>query len=894
MIKFESISCRVERKKEMDKLLLVDGHSILNRAFYGLPDLTNSRNQHTNAVLGFINIILKIMDEEKPTHLLVAFDVHEKTFRHKMFEEYKGTRKGMPDELREQVPLMKEMLKAMGVTIVEAPGYEADDVIGTMSRVGIKNDMQVSILSGDRDLLQLATDRVLVKIPKTKGGQTTVENYYDKDVQAYYGVTPTEFIDMKGLMGDSSDNIPGVPGIGEKTASKIIQTYHSIENAHAHIDEIKPKKAMENLTAFYDQAIMSKVLATIKLDVPLEIDLNQAKLTNLFTDDAYEMVKQLELKSLLKYFTAPKEQISLQIETRLIDELAQMEQYFTELSNAAYISIFPLVEDGKLLGIGFSKAENQVDFIACSMFMNADLVCERLRELYQQNADIHFVTRDLKQLLKVVAFEDEGRIDDVSVGAYLLNPNKDSYAYDDIARDYLGVNVPTRKELLDKMQLNAFVLQEKQVKQYIGYETAIPLLAWKVIEKALKTQDMLTLYQEIELPTVYVLDHMEQEGIRVDGDALAEYGQMLGEKIKTLETAIYEQAGEQFNINSPKQLGEILFEKLMLPGAKKTKTGYSTNADVLNKLKGEHQIVADVLEYRQLAKLKSTYAEGLIGYIQADGRIHGTFNQTITATGRISSTEPNLQNIPMRTEMGRRIRKVFIPKDDYVFVDADYSQIELRVLAHFSGDEKLIEAYRSNQDIHAATASQVFHVPIEEVDDLMRRNAKAVNFGIVYGISAFGLSEDLEISRKEAAQYIETYFETYPDVKHLLDKMVSDAKETGISKTLYNRIRQIPELSSSNFMQRSFGERIAMNSPIQGTAADIIKIAMIRVHKRLQKEQLKSSLILQIHDELLIETHRDEVEIVSHILEEEMMQAATLEVPLLIGLSVGDTWYDAK
>lgn len=878
----------------MDKILLVDGHSILNRAFYGLPDLTNSKGEHTNAVLGFINIILRVLEDEKPTHFAVAFDVHQKTFRHEMYTEYKGTRKGMPDELRSQVPIMKDVLKAMGVTVLECPGFEADDVIGTLSRKGEEAGMEVCVLSGDRDLLQLATERVLIKIPKTKGGQTTVENYHSQEVFDLYGVTPTEFIDMKGLMGDTSDNIPGVPGIGEKTAGKIIATFHTIENAYAHIDEIKPNKAKENLAEYYDQAIMSKVLATIKCDAPVNVDFAQMQYGNLFTSEAYDYVKRLELKSLLKHFDVSEEKVELQFSTNVIMDLGELEVYFDSLSSCKEIGVFALFEKKEFLGLGITKDGKQADFIVCSMFITEDLIVSRFMDIYNNHPDMRVVTNDLKSLLKVLPLVSDERVNDTSVAAYLLRPLKDSYSYDDIARDYIGATVPTRKELLDKMELSAFVMQEEKVMQYLSFEICIPYLAWEKLSKDLDEMKMTSLYQEIELPTVYVLEHMEHEGIRVDGDALHEYGIMLGEKVEALEKKIYEAAGEEFNINSPKQLGEILFDKLQLPGAKKTKTGYSTNVDVLNKLKNDYPIVADVLEYRQVAKLKSTYADGLSVYIREDGRIHGTFNQTITATGRISSTEPNLQNIPMRTELGRGIRKVFIPKEDYVFVDADYSQIELRVLAHFSGDEKLIKAYQENQDIHALTASQVFGVPIEEVDDLMRRNAKAVNFGIVYGISAFGLSEDLDISRKEATAYIDSYFATYPGIKQFLDSSVESAKASGMIRTMYGRIRQIPELSSSNFMQRSFGERIAMNSPIQGTAADIIKIAMIRVHERLQKEQLRSTLILQIHDELLVETHKDEVEQVKQIIQEEMMQAATLAVPLVVSVSVGDNWYEAK
>lgn len=878
----------------MSKLLLVDGHSILNRAFYGLPDLTNSKGEHTNAVLGFINMILKVIEEENPTHMAVAFDLHAPTFRHEMFKEYKGTRKGMPEELRSQVPIMKEMLKLMDVTIVSMEGFEADDIIGTLSVMGENNGMEVVVLSGDRDLLQLATDNVRIKLPKTKGGKTTVEEYYAKDVKELYGVTPKEFIDMKGLMGDTSDNIPGVPGIGEKTAGKIITDYHSIENAYDHIDELKPAKAMNNLREFYDQAIMSKVLATIKLDVPVKINMDDLSYSSLFTDKAYEYVKALELKSLLKYFDGADKKIAISFHIDYINELNDVETYFQSLAKVSFFSLEVFTEAKELIGIGVSSEEGKASFIPCAMFVTEELIAERLINIYNNNDNLIIVTNDLKTVLKYIPFENKGRIIDTSVAAYLLNPLKDTYSYDDIARDYLGLTIPAKKELVGKEHLSIMTVNEKNISDYITYKVCIPYIAYYKIMDELKTHEMDSLFKDIELNVLYVLDHMEKEGIRVNRDSLAEYGEMLGEKELEYQTRIYEEAGCEFNINSPKQLGEILFDKLGLPGAKKTKTGYSTNVDVLNKLKNDYPIVSDVLEYRQVAKLKSTYADGLSAFISEDGRIHGTFNQTITATGRISSTEPNLQNIPMRTELGRSIRKVFIPKDGYVFVDADYSQIELRVLAHMSGDCKLIAAFNADEDIHAITASQVFGVPIEDVDSLMRRNAKAVNFGIVYGISAFGLAEDLNISRKEASDYIDSYFATYPDVKKFIDDSVENAKKTGMTKTMFGRIRQIPELSSSNFMQRSFGERIAMNSPIQGTAADIIKIAMIKVSDRLKKENCESSLILQIHDELLIETKEDEVPLVKKILVEEMMNAAKLSVPLSVGASVGKTWYEAK
>lgn len=878
----------------MEKLLVVDGHSILNRAFYGLPDLSNGKGQHTNAVLGFVNILLKVMDEEKPTHLAVAFDVHEKTFRHKMFQEYKGTRKGMPEELRQQVPLMKELLKAMDVMVLEAPGFEADDILGTMSQKGEEKGLEVVLLSGDRDLLQLATKKTRIKIPKTKAGKTIVEDYYEEDVKKLYGVTPSEFIDMKGLMGDTSDNIPGIPGIGEKTAAKIIGQYHSIENAYAHIEEITPKKARENLENFYDQAILSKELATIKTDVELTFSFDELRFENLFTKEAYVVIKELELKSLLKHFSQSKQPEPFSYDISVIEDLAEAEMFFSDLEKVNTIGVFGLYENKSLVGMGFTKDGTHVDFIVCSLFVNEELISKRVHDWLAENEKHQMITNDLKSILKSLKLSMDSKVFDTSIAAYLLNPLEEQYCYDDLSKNFLNRILPSRKELIPKIEMNPFVLMEKKVQEYIAYETLIPFLTKDILDEELKKNKMDGLFYEIEMPTIYVLNGMEKEGILVDVQALKEYSDMLGEKIDRLEESIYKEAGCEFNINSPKQLGEVLFEKLQLPGAKKTKTGYSTNVDVLNKLKNDYVIVADVLEYRQVAKLKSTYADGLAAFVAGDGRIHGTFNQTITATGRISSTDPNLQNIPMRTDLGRRIRKVFTPKENCVFVDADYSQIELRILAHFSEDEKLIEAYRENDDIHALTASQVYKIPIRQVDSLMRRNAKAVNFGIVYGISAYGLSEDLNISKKEAAEYMERYFETYPGVKKFQEDSVANAKETGLTKTLYGRVRPIPELKSSNFMQRSFGERIAMNSPIQGTAADIMKIAMIRVYRRLEMEGLQSRLILQIHDELLIETLKEEVDRVKEILQEEMVNSAKLAVPLLVDVCVGNTWYEAK
>ena len=907
------------------KIVLIDGHSILNRAFFGIPDLTNSEGLHTNAVYGFLNIMFKILEEEKPDYLTVAFDVHAPTFRHEMYEEYKGTRKPMAPELREQVPLMKEVLHAMGIVTMEKPGLEADDILGTIGKRCEAAGMDVSIISGDRDLLQLATDKIQVRIPKTKKTGTEIENYYAADVAARYQVTPIEFIDVKALMGDASDNIPGVPSIGEKTATNLIVAYKSIENAYAHIDEIKPPRAQNALREHYDLAQMSKVLATINVQADIDYNLEDAALGNLYTPEAYVYFKRLEFKNMLARFEVDAPTNKAEEYFKTISMLDEAESYFADMlqkiksGKVDTLGISLMEENKTVYGYTICAGPEDITFVKCEFFVTEGYLAEKVSALAVAAPAI--VTSDLKALLKAFAEcgvtlstdEEAETVDgtcptckgrfgvleskncfDTTIAAYLLNPLKSEYPYDDIAKDYLNLMVPSRMDLLGKLNLEKAMAEKEdalcQMACYMGY---VSYAAQGQLKEKLEAEGMLSLFEAVEMPLVFTLADMELLGVRVDAKALKAYGEQLVGRIEELEQSIYQQAGEAFNINSPKQLGVILFEKLQMPNGKKTKTGYSTAADVLEKLAPEYPIVSDILEYRTLTKLKSTYADGLANYISADGRIHGIFNQTVTATGRLSSTEPNLQNIPIRMELGRLIRKVFLPKEGCVFFDADYSQIELRVLAHMSGDQNLIEAYRHAEDIHRMTASQVFHTPIEEVTDLQRRNAKAVNFGIVYGISSFGLSQDLSISRKEAQEYIQRYFETYPGIKIFLDKMVSDAKETGHAITLFGRKRPVPELASSNFMQRSFGERIAMNSPIQGTAADIIKIAMNRVRARLLAEGLQSRLILQVHDELLVETCLEEKEQVRKILNEEMQAAATLEVKLETDTNEGDTWYDA-
>lgn len=881
----------------MSKLVLIDGHSILNRAFYGVPDLTNAAGLHTNAIYGFLNILFKILDEESPDYLTVAFDVKAPTFRHEMFKEYKGTRKPMPEELREQVPVMKEVLQAMGIRIIEQAGYEADDLLGTIAKRAEAEGIDVSLVSGDRDLLQIATDRIRIRIPKTKGGKTEIENYYAADVEAKYQVNPVQFIDLKALMGDTADNIPGVPKVGEKTATDLMVQFGSLDGIYEHIDEVTKKSVKESLIQNKDLAYLSRELATIKLDSPLAYTLEEARVGNFFNEASYILFKKLEFKNLLNKFEKGVSNEEISDSFHLVENLAEAEALFTRVLSDKDRQIgLKVVKEagrhGELLGVALHLPEEGSFLVLKQGFLTEDYLKEKIALL---GAQCRIATADIKSEYAYLQAQDTDRFFDVILAAYLLNPLKNDYTVEDIANEYLNLMLPEKGQAFGRLSFeDALNEKPEEFLKYCCFEAYVCAQAAVCLQQKLEETQMDRLMREIEMPLTLVLFSMEEEGIRVNPEALKDYGEALSGKITELEKEIYSEAGCEFNINSPKQLGEILFEKMGLPGGKKTKTGYSTAADVLEKLSGEYPVVKHILEYRGLTKLKSTYADGLAAYIEDENRIHSTFNQTITATGRISSTEPNLQNIPIRMELGRQIRKVFIPKDGYCFMDADYSQIELRVLASMSGDERLIEAYRSHADIHRTTASQVFHIPFEEVTDLQRRNAKAVNFGIVYGISSFGLSEDLSISRKEAAAYIEQYFETYPQVKQFIDSLVKDAKKNGYAVTLYGRRRPVPELFSSNFMQRSFGERVAMNSPIQGTAADIIKIAMIRVFERLKKEGLKSKLILQVHDELLIETALEEEEQVRMILEEEMVHASSLAVELEIDLHVGNNWYEAK
>ncbi len=900
------------------KLVLIDGHSILNRAFYGVPDLSNARGLHTNAVYGFLNIMFRILEEEKPEYLAVAFDVHAPTFRHKMYEAYKGTRKPMPEELREQVPVMKDVLRAMQVVIVEREGLEADDILGTLAKKAQADGLEVSLVSGDRDLLQIADEHIRIRIPKTKQGKTEIEDYDPQDVVKAFGVTPLGFIDLKALMGDASDNIPGVPKVGQKTAAELMLQYGSLENIYAHVEEITKKSIRESLKENKDLADLSRALAEIRTDSEVELDYESARAEGYFTPEAYQLFKQLEFRNLLSRFEEEKKgggDRELSKTFVMLQDKKELLSRLKKIRDGARAGLYLALEEarpagaGRLLGVAVCDSEKETCFFGLKRQARENEQLSLFGEDFPEETDAEEIRQALVALsgrARIATFDIKGqygwlkqdsteRYFDILIGAYLLNPLKSDYDPETIAEEHLGLTIPGRVESLGKLKLGQAAEQlPEKLAEYCCYGAYVSRAAADVLEKKLQETGMDGLMRDMEMPLSLVLYDMEREGVEVRREELKAYGDALVARIQELEKSIHEQAGTEFNINSPKQLGEILFDNMHIPGGKKTKTGYSTAADVLEKLSEDYPIVKDILEYRGLTKLKSTYADGLAAFIGEDRRIHTSFNQTITATGRISSTEPNLQNIPMRMELGRRIRKVFVPGDGYEFMDADYSQIELRVLAHMSGDEQLIEAYRMDQDIHRITASKVFHTPFDQVTELQRRNAKAVNFGIVYGISSFGLSQDLSISKKEAAEYIDQYFATYPGVKTFLDKLVADAKSRGYVTTMFGRRRPVPELSSSNFMQRSFGERVAMNSPIQGTAADIIKLAMIKVWRALRDEGLKSKLILQVHDELVIETFLEEEERVRRILEENMRSAADLAVTLEIDLHTGENWYEAK
>ena len=880
-----------------DKILLIDGHSIMSRAFYGIPELTNSQGLHTNAVYGFLNILLKVLDQEQADHLAVAFDVHEPTFRHKMFDAYKGTRKPMPPELHEQIPLMQEVLRSMHIPLLMKGGYEADDLLGTIAKRCQKEGVEVTIVSGDRDLLQLADEKIKICLPKTAKGVTTVYNYYPDDVMKEWNVTPLEFIDLKALMGDTSDNIPGVPGVGEKTAMALVQAYGSIDEIYRRLPDINAKPAaIRKLTEGEESARHSYWLATIVTDVPLDFA-PEDNLRRPFKPELYDLFLKLEFSKLiekygLKRAVQREEKPDCTATAEIVTEQTRAEELLQLWRQAKAVTVYGLGDLSALV----VQCETEGD--TC---LAAELYADRyggdwhalLTALF--SADIRKVGHNIKDLMGaalVQALPTEGFVFDTALAAYLADATAGSYDLPRLFVTYFNEELPGPAHL----EPDAFApLGDRAAAQaaLLSYTAAVAALH-PVLEKRLQEMDMTELYETVELPLCAVLARMERRGFLVDGKALAAFGRDMAGKITELEQRIYDQAGETFNINSPKQLGTVLFEKMQLPHGKKTKTGWSTNADVLEKLRWQAPIVADVLQYRQYAKLKSTYADGLLKVIDADGRIRTSFQMTVTATGRLSSTEPNLQNIPTRTDLGSKMREMFVAAPGHVLVDADYSQVELRLLAHISGDEAMQQAFLSGQDFHTLTAAKVFHVAPEEVTSRMRSGAKAVNFGIVYGISAFSLAQDIGVSVAEAKEYMERYFDTYRGVKRYMEQVVETAREKGYVETLMHRRRALPELKSSNFNMRSFGERVALNMPIQGTAADIMKLAMVRVEQRLQAEGLAAKLIMQVHDELIVECPEEERETVQRLLEEEMSGVVHLSVPLPAQAHSGKTWLEAK
>ncbi|WP_317366495.1 DNA polymerase I [uncultured Tyzzerella sp.] len=879
----------------MEKLMLIDGHSIMNRAFYAIPILTNKDGQYTNAIYGFLNILFKLIEEEQPTYIGVSFDLPKPTFRHLKYSHYKGNRKKTPDELKSQIPLIKEVLKTMNIIIYEKEGYEADDVLATIAKKAENIGINPIIVSGDRDLLQVATDNIKIKIPKTKAGKTEIEDYFAKDVMEKYSVTPKEFIEVKALMGDTSDNVPGVPSIGEKTAIKIINEYKTVENAIENACNIKPKKAGENILEYKDQALLSKYLVTIDTNVP--IDFLNEKTENIFNEEFFLQCKKYELKTILSKFKEPTNTEET-LDFKLIENIEDAKAYFNNLKKDEEIAYKIVYDDNILVGIGFTTKNDVGTFIKVGDNISQDEILNIYKPFFEEDykkitidakADIIFLNKNNIKLNNLIF--------DVMIGAYILNPTKDKYEYNNIAEEILDISYEDKDEILGTKKSKKFIydIEKETWFKYCVRQSYVAYNSKDIISKNIEENNQQELFYNIEMPLIEVLASMEIYGIKVSKEELIEYQQALDKEIEQLTKEIHWIAGEEFNINSSKQLGDILFEKLSLKGSKKTTRGWSTSADVLEKLYDQHEIIPKILVYRTYAKLKSTYADGLLNVLdEKTSRIYSSFNQTATATGRISSTEPNLQNIPIKIELGHKVRKVFKPEKDYIFIDADYSQIELRVLAHLSKDEHLIQAFNEGQDIHKTTAAKVFKKPLEDVTSFERSAAKAINFGLIYGKQAFSLAQDLGITKAKAEEYINDYFDKYPKIKEFLDSIVESTKETGYTKTMFNRMRYVPEINSSNFMQRGVGQRIAMNTPIQGTAADIIKIAMVKVYKRIKKENLKSRLILQVHDELLIEAYKDEKDTIRQILKDEMENAIKFSVKLLIDINEGENWYDTK
>ena len=881
----------------MNKLLLIDGNSIINRAFYGIMGskmLMTEDGTYTNAVYGFLSILFKELEDIKPEYLVVAFDLKAPTHRHKMYDKYKANRHGMPEELAMQMPILKETLKAMNVCIIEKEGYEADDILGTLAKWGQKEELEVTVLTGDRDSFQLIDKNIKVRIPRTKMGKTETEDYTVEKIEEEYGLEPLDLIEVKGLMGDASDNIPGVPGVGEKTALNLIKQYKSIDEVYNHIDEQKGK-LKEKLSENKDLAYLSRTLGTIDINAPIEKDLNIFQVEEWNKPEVLEIFKKLKFNRFIDRFALQDNvngeplddsQINTEIEhEKIVDKtkLAELKQEIQE-NKAMY---YYLTEE---------------KFIIYSPKTNKCFSVENVQDFKDIFEDKNILKCSYKQKEEFIILWNKGieaknLMFDIAIAGYILNSNINKYTIEYLANEYINFDIAEYLSNIEKTEAEQITLfdnaeEPKEDKTYIYAYTIYKL--YNVLTQKMKEAGSIDLFNKIEMPLTEVLASMQYEGIYIDKQELLDFGKELQEKIDILTQEIYELTGEEFNINSTKQLGEILFEKLKLTAKKKTKTGYSTDVDVLEKIKYEHPVIEKILEYRQLQKLNSTYVEGLIPYIDETGRIHSKFHQTVTTTGRISSTDPNLQNIPTRMELGRKLRKVFKPEQGYIFVDADYSQIELRVLAHISEDKNMIEAFCNNEDIHAQAASKVFNIPLEEVTKEERTKAKAVNFGIVYGISEFGLGEQLGVSRKKAKEYIEQYLDKYSGIKEFMTNIVEETKEKGYVETLYHRRRYVPELKSNNYMVRQFGGRVAMNTPIQGTAADIMKIAMINVYNKLKENNLKSKLIVQVHDEILVETLESEKEQVKQIVKEEMENVIKLKVPLLAEVEEGYNWYEAK
>ena len=902
----------------MKKIVLIDGNSIMNRAFYGIMGskmLMTKEGTYTNAIYGFLAILFKILEDINPEYLVVAFDLKAPTQRHKLYEGYKATRKGMPNELAEQMPIIKEILRAMNIDIIEKEGYEADDILGTLSRYGEKNDLEVTILSGDRDTFQLATDKVTIRIPRTKAGKTETEEYNREKIIETYGIEPKQLIEVKGLQGDTSDNIPGVPGIGEKTALSLIKEYNSIENLYEKLEKgesnIKGKQK-EKLEQNKELAFLSKTLGTINLEVPIEDTLENFKVEEWDKQKVFDIFEKLRFQRFIERFNLreekkPKEEeILFEVKEKSKEEIIKIIKNNQEM--IFYLETCQDLKQEKILKEKIKELSIYNEKTNESYYIKLEEEKEIIdfKEVLE-DSEIKKVGINLTKsyiLLKQIGITLTGIDYDIQIAGYILDPTKNKLNIDNLSLDYLDIDVSGYLEekgiKKEQKQMNLF---ENNIEENIDERTKniITLYSYLIYKIKQKTKQEIEkinaqdLFSKIDMPTVEVLSNMQWNGMYVDEQELNKFGEELKNKIEIKTKIIYEMAGEEFNINSTKQLGEILFEKMKLPICKKTKTGYSTDVDVLEKLKNEHPIIKELLEYRQFVKLNSTYVEGLKQYINpVTKRIHSFFHQTITATGRISSTEPNLQNIPTRFELGKRVRKIFKPKEGYIYIDADYSQIELRVLAHISQDEHMIKAFKEGQDIHKQAASKVFKTPIEEVSKEQRSAAKAVNFGIVYGISDFGLAEQLGISRKQAKEYIEEYLSQYPGIKNFMENIIEQAKEKGYVETLYHRRRYIPELKSNSYTVRQFGNRVAMNTPIQGTAADIMKIAMIKVKNEIEKRNLQSKIVLQVHDEMMIEAKIEEKEEIKEILKQSMETAIDLKVPLIAEIGEAQNWYDCK